>query len=98
MCKEYISTSVPAIRKMALTLGNFDMEDAEVEVEMEPVTEVEVAGLEKLKKADPLKVETVVSEVSGISPVVSSIQKSIESSIASVPSVRLKYHCQSLCY
>ena len=96
MCKEYISTSVPAIRKMALTLGNFDMEEAEVEVEMEPVTEVEmepvteveVAGVEKLEKADPLKVENVVTEVAGISLVASSIQKSIESSIASVPSVK----------
>ena len=93
MCKEYISTSVPAIKKMAQTLGNFDME--EPEVEMEPVTEVVVPVVEVLEKSDPLMVVDVLTEeesemykAAGISLVTASIQKSLESSISSVPCVQ----------
>ena len=89
MCQEYISTSGPAIKKMAQTLGNFDCGEPVVEVlvKEDPLLVMEVLAEEDLScfkmKEDPL-----MYQAAGISLVTADIQKSIESTLSSVPCVQ----------
>jgi len=91
MCKEYISTSAPAIKKMADTLGSMEEKQAVKEVYVpekklmasnfdmeEPLVEMEDDPLLDVTEEKPLP------EAAGASLVTESIHKSIETAISSV--------------
>ena len=109
MCQEYISTSGPAIKKMAQTLGNFDLGEPEVElaepavVLAEAVVElaeqvVELAEPGPLKEVDVLTEEDLLCfemkedpqmyQEAGMSLYTTAIQRSIETTISSIPCVQ----------
>jgi len=93
MCKEYISTSGPAIKKMADTLGSINVEKQVVKEDNEPEKKV---MLSNFNMEDPLvEVEdepemdvtekNPLPEAAGASLVTESIHKTIETAITSVP-------------